>query len=120
MTDDDVLLAKELLDHQLLDSEGRRCGNVDDLELAGGPGEALVVAAILSGPGMFRTRLPGPIGRPFAWLLERLFGDGVTRIDWSEVAGHDGAIELRKTAATYGLGAGDRAAGAFIARIPGS
>ena len=73
-------------------------------------------------PGRGRSAPGCPVrcGRPFAWLLERVFGDGVTRIDWSEVAGHDGAIELRKTAATYGLGAGDRVAGAFIARIPGS
>ena len=26
-----------LLDHQLVDCEGRRCGNVDDLELEGLP-----------------------------------------------------------------------------------
>jgi hypothetical protein len=117
--DETVLLDKEILDHQLLDCDGRRCGNVDDLELSGGPGEALVVAAILSGPGEFRRRLPRA-GRPLAWLLERLFGTGVTRIEWSEVAGHDGAIELRKKATDYGLGAGDDAAGAVIARIPGS
>jgi hypothetical protein len=116
---DDVLLDKQVLDHQLLDCNDRRCGNVDDLELAGGPGEPLVVAAILSGPGVFRSRLPGP-GRVMAWLLERLFGTGVTRIEWSEVSGHEGHIELRQDARTYGLGAGDDRAGALIAKIPGS
>ena len=116
---DDVLLDKQVLDHQLLDCHGRRCGNVDDLELEGRPGEPLVVAAILSGPGEFRTRL-GQVGRPVAWLLERLFGRGVTRIEWSEVSGHDGHIELHRDAKTYGLGAGDDRAGALIAKIPGS
>jgi hypothetical protein len=119
MKDPTVLLDKQVLDHQLLDKNGRRCGNVDDLELTGGPGEPLVVAAILSGPGEFRTRLP-LAGRPLAWLLERLFGTGVTRIEWSEVTGHEGHIELSQDASTYGLGAGDDAAGALIARIPGS
>lgn len=116
---DAVLLVKEIVDHQLIDRDGRRCGNVDDLELAGGPGEELVVAAILSGPGMFRQRLPAA-GRPLAWLLERLFGRGVTRLPWDEVAGHDGAVKLRKHASDYGLGAGDDVAGRWIARVPGS
>jgi len=115
---DDVLLDKQVLDHQLLDCNGRRCGKVDDLELAGGPGEPLVVAAILSGPGAFRSRLPR--ARPVAWVLERLFGRGVSRVEWSEVSGHDGHIELRQDAKTYGLGAGDDRAGEWITRIPGS
>ena len=32
--------AKQILDHQLLDWDGRRCGNVDDLELERRPGRA--------------------------------------------------------------------------------
>jgi hypothetical protein len=116
---DTVLLDKEILDHQLVDCDGRRCGNVDDLELDGGPGEDLVVTAILSGPGVFRNRLP-TAARPLSWLLERLFGRGVTRLDWDEVAGHGGAVELRKRASDYGLGAGDDIAGRWIARVPGS
>jgi hypothetical protein len=119
MTNVHVLVGKQMLDHQLIDCNGRRCGNVDDVELTGAPGEPLVVTAILSGPGAFRSRLPGP-GRPLAWLLTRLFGDGVTRIEWSEVSGHEGAIELRKDATTYGLGAGDDKIGSLIAKIPGS
>lgn len=115
----DLLLVKEVVDHQLVDCNGRRCGNVDDLELEGEPGEPLMVTAILSGPGEFRRRLPGA-ARPMAWLLERLFGCGVTRIEWSEVAAHDGHIEVRKEAGEYGLGAGDDRLGAVIARIPGS
>jgi hypothetical protein len=116
---DDVLIGKQVLDHQLLDCNGRRCGNVDDIELEGGPGEPLVVVAILSGPGEFRRRLPRA-ARPLAWLLERLFGDGVTRIEWSEVSGYKGHIELRKDAKTYGLGAGDDKVGRLIAKIPGA
>jgi hypothetical protein len=116
---DTVLLGKEILDHQLVDRDGRRCGNVDDLELTGGPGEELVVATVLSGPGVFRGRLP-TAARPLAWLLERLFGRGVTRIDWGDVAAHEGAVELRGRAPDYGLGAGDDIAGRWIARVPGS
>jgi hypothetical protein len=114
-----VLLEKEILDHQLIDRDGRRCGNVDDLELAGEPGGELAVVAILSGPGLFRYRLPRA-ARPLAWLLERAFGTGVTRLEWRQVAGHDGAIALRGHATDYGLAAGDDAAGRWIARLPGS
>ena len=39
-----------VLDHQLLDCDGRRCGNVDDLELEGVGGSDPRVVAILSGP----------------------------------------------------------------------
>ena len=46
-------LALGILDHQLLDRDGRRCGNVDDLAIEGGPGEDAEVVAILSGPGVW-------------------------------------------------------------------
>ena len=51
-----------ILDHQLLDSDGRRCGNVDDLAIEGGAGEEAQVVAILSGPGVWRNRA-GVLGR---------------------------------------------------------
>ena len=41
-----------VLDHQLLDKDGRRCGNVDDLAIEGGAGEVPEVVAILVGPGL--------------------------------------------------------------------
>jgi sporulation protein YlmC with PRC-barrel domain len=55
-----------LLDRQLIDSDGRLAGKVDDLELelpeGGGPP---VVTAILSGPGALSRRIGGRAG---AWL----------------------------------------------------
>jgi sporulation protein YlmC with PRC-barrel domain len=54
-----------LLDRQLIDSDGRLAGKVDDLELelpeGGGPP---VVTAILSGPGALSRRIGGRAG---AW-----------------------------------------------------
>jgi hypothetical protein len=55
-----VDLAYRLLDLDLVDREGRRCGKVDDLEFSGRPGEPLHVDAIVTGPGA----LPGSPGRP--------------------------------------------------------
>src|SRR5207249_11410211 len=60
-------LGLNVLDHQLLDAEGRRCGKVDDLALEGGPGEDLELAAMLCGPGVWRGRA-GLTGRIAAWL----------------------------------------------------
>jgi hypothetical protein len=45
-----------VLDHQLLDKDGRRCGKVDDLAIEGGPGQTPEVVAILAGPGYWAQR----------------------------------------------------------------
>jgi sporulation protein YlmC with PRC-barrel domain len=103
------------VDHQLLDKEGRRCGNVDDLVLEGGPGEPLEVVAIVSGPGTWRNRSP-LIGRFFGWL-----GGGRTvRIPWENVDTVSAHVKLRKRATELGLGRGDDRLRPYIERIPGA
>ena len=112
MTDLDLGLG--LLDHQLLDSDGRRCGNVDDLELEGvGEGEPRVTA-ILSGPPVWRGR--GVLGRLASWIAS---GDTV-RVPWEEVERIEAAVHLRKTCSELRLGRGDDRARPWIERIPGS
>ena len=57
----------EVLDRQIVDSNGRLAGKVDDLELVfpeGGAGPPYVVA-IVSGPGALARRLCGRLG---AWI----------------------------------------------------
>jgi hypothetical protein len=104
-----------LVDHQLLDAEERRCGNVDELALEGGPGEKLEVVAIYSGPGAFRHRA-GLVGRLAAWL-----GGGETvRIPWEEVAEVAAHVKLRKRAGELGLGRGDDRLRPYIEKIPGA
>ena len=108
-------LGLQLVDHQLLDSEERRCGNADDLALEGGPGEKLEVVAILSGPGVWRARA-GLIGRLAAWI-----GGGSTiRIPWEEIDGVTSHVKLKKQATTLGLGRGDDRLRPFIENIPGA
>jgi sporulation protein YlmC with PRC-barrel domain len=108
----EVDLAVGLLDHQLIDRDGRRCGNVDDLELdlKGEPR----VEAILVGPPVWRNR--GLLGRLFAWLSR----GRTVRVPWTEVEKVDSAVRLRKTAPEYGLGRGDDRLRPWIERIPGS
>ena len=104
-----------VLDHQLLDSEGRRCGNVDDLAIESEPGEDAEVVAILSGPDVWRERA-GPLGRLAAWIG----WGGRVRVPWNEVAGIESHVRLKRKASHYGLGRGDDRARPWIEWIPGS
>jgi sporulation protein YlmC with PRC-barrel domain len=103
-------LGHNILDHQLLDKDGRRCGNVDDLAV-----EDAEVVAILSGPGYWPQR-SGRIGRLAGWIG----GSGRVRIPWDEVAKIDSAVHLRRTALEYGLGKGDDRVRPLLERIPGA
>lgn len=107
-------LGLSLLDHQLIDREGRNCGNADDLELdleePGGPR----VAAILTGPQAWRAR--GRIARAAASLFPH---GGFVRIRWEDVEKVDASIHLRRRAHELGLGEGDRVLGGLVERLPG-
>jgi sporulation protein YlmC with PRC-barrel domain len=108
-------LALAILDHQLLDCDGRRCGNVDDLAIEGGPGQRVEVVAILSGPGVWPARA-GWLGRLAGWIG----GGGRVRVPWEEVAEVGSDVRLKKKATDYGLGRGDDRLRPWIARIPGA
>jgi hypothetical protein len=108
-------LGHAILDRQLLDRDGRRCGNVDDLAIEGGPGDEAYVVAIYSGPGAWRRR-GGMLGRLAAWLG----GGRIVRVPWEEVAEVESHVRLRKTAPEYGLGRGDDRARPWVSRIPGA
>ena len=103
-----------VLDHQLVDSEERRCGNVDDLELEGIDEGSPRVVAILAGPPVWRGR--GRLGR-----LAAVFARGQTvRVPWEEVETIDSAVRLKKTARELRLGRGDDRARRWVEWIPGS
>jgi sporulation protein YlmC with PRC-barrel domain len=105
-----IHLGHNILDHQLLDKDGRRCGNVDDLAV-----EEAEVVAIFSGPGVWPQR-SGWIGRLAGWIG----GSNRVRIPWDEVTKVDSAVHLRRTAPEYGLGKGDGRVRPLLERIPGA
>jgi sporulation protein YlmC with PRC-barrel domain len=107
-------LGLAVLDHQILDRDGRRCGNVDDLAIEAEPGEDARVVALYSGPGAWRGR--GVIGG----IAARLGGARVVRVPWEEVAEVASHVRLKKTASEYGLGRGDDQVRRWIVRIPGA
>ena len=110
-----IHIGRNVVDHQLLDKDGRRCGNVDDLAIEGGAGETAVVVAILSGPGYWPQRA-GLLGRVAGWIG----GSNRVRVPWEEVANLDSAVNLRGTAPDYGLGKGDDRLRPYFERIPGA
>jgi len=109
-------IALELLDHEVIDAAGVPCGIVDDVELAGEPGEPLYAVALLVGPGTVADRL----NWPFNALMRRVFGRSRVRVPWSEVQAVAERITLRDSAQSHGLGGADRRCARLVARIPGS
>lgn len=116
MADDQLDLAYRLLDLDLVDSEGVRCGKVDDLEIEGEPGEAAYVSAVLHGGATLGDRLPRRIRK----LGARVFRGKVRRVEWSQVSNFDATVELDGRAEDLDLGRGDRAAASLISWIPGA
>jgi sporulation protein YlmC with PRC-barrel domain len=85
-----------LLDHQLIDSEGRRCGKVDDLEIEGMRGGNPVVTAILVG----RRRQ--------------------VHVPWERVQKVGSGVHLKGSARELRLGGGDDRMRRWLEWIPGA
>lgn len=94
-----IKLLSEVRDLQVVDSEDRKCGMVDDIELQGAPGKALTIKALLVGPGAWKGRLPGWV----FFLVRLVAGDRVTRVPWSAVDHVTGRVVLNKPARSLGL-----------------
>jgi hypothetical protein len=115
-------LVYRVLDGQLVDVDGRRCGRADDLAFDGDVGSPPRLRAILSGSGTWYRRLPRPL-RP---LGARLFGTGllghdVIEVPWGQVDDIDATITLKAKARDLGLGQGDRlGAKKLVERLPRS
>jgi sporulation protein YlmC with PRC-barrel domain len=110
----DIDLCLGILDHQLVDSENRRCGKVDDVELEGVRDGDPRVRAIVTGPGGWRGR--GRLGR----VLSALVPARTVTIPWEEVAEVGAAVRLRKPARELGLGSGQDVAARWVQKLPGS
>jgi sporulation protein YlmC with PRC-barrel domain len=111
-----IELLRDVLDHDVVDADGVRCGIVDDIELAQEGGKAPVLAALVVGPGAWAPRLPAV----FAVVARRLFGSATTRIAWDDVAELGQSVELKRRASELGLGVDDRKASRWLRNVPGS
>jgi sporulation protein YlmC with PRC-barrel domain len=105
-------LMRDLLDHELVDSDGVSCGMVDDVEIdVHGH-----VTALLSGGRVWTQRLPALL----RVLLPSLGATGRTRIPFEQIDEISEVIRLKSRATELGLGIDDRRAGRLLARIAGS
>ena len=102
-----------VLDHQLVDRDGRNCGKVDDLELTGLSDGEPEVAAILVGGNAWRGR--GLLGR----IAAAISGNAV-HVPWSEVDDVSSVVRLKRSAQELRLGRGDDRAARLVRRLPGS
>jgi sporulation protein YlmC with PRC-barrel domain len=89
-------IALGLLDHQVIDVDGRRCGNVDDVELHGIRSGSPSVTAIVVG-----RRKP-------------------VRVPWAKVDRVEAAVHLKVKASELGLGAIEDRVRKLIEWIPGA
>jgi hypothetical protein len=100
-------LAYRLLDLDLVDSDGIRCGKVDDLVIEGDPGGPAYVVAIRTGIGALPARFA-------PWLRavgKRVFRGNTTDIPSGQVEDFDSAVHLNTTAEQLGIASGDRRLG---------
>jgi hypothetical protein len=111
-----VDLGLMLMDRQLVDVNGRRCGKVDDIELDGGPGERPTVTTILTGPAAWAGGGRGPL----AWLAARLAHGDVVRIGLDDVATMGAKIELGRSAEELGLSEAEDRAASWLRGWPGA
>jgi sporulation protein YlmC with PRC-barrel domain len=88
---DPLKLVSELLDLPIQDSDHRWCGVVDDVELKGGAGKEMRIAALLVGPGAYKGRLPGWA----FWLVTKVAGDRLTRVPIDKVEQIRTAVRLK-------------------------
>jgi hypothetical protein len=116
MKQDYLDIVREVLDHEVVDSNNVPCGMVDDLIVEGLAGGELKVTALLVGAGAWTKRLPAMFER----LGALLFGTQVTSVPWAEVESITERVKLRSEAAALGLGRADRSAAKLIGRLPGS
>jgi hypothetical protein len=109
----EVDIALGILDHQLVDGDGRNCGKVDDLEIAGLASGSPEVVEILAGGNAWKTR--GRLGR----LAAKLSGNAV-HVPWSEVDSVSAVVKLKRPAAELRLNHGDERWAPLLRRLPGS
>lgn len=116
--------ALHLLDRQLIDRDGRMCGNVDDVELELDEDGRAYVSALLSGPGTLAPRLG--MRRYGDWIRRAhalVDGDGEdpARIPLARVADINNHVTISLEHDEVGSVDGDRwVRDHVIGRIPGS
>ena len=102
MSEPRVNLGLQLLDDQLIDADGGRCGRVDDVELKGGVGQGLRVDALLTGSGAWPGRVV-----PVSSVIAAVASSWMVRIPWDAVEDVSTAVKLSQPADEFGIDTND-------------
>ena len=94
-----IKIVSQLLDLPIVDKDGRSCGIVDDIELAGDAGKQMRVEALLVGPGAYEGRMPGWM----YWVVRKIAGNRIVRVSTDEVAEIGSVVKLKSHAEQLGL-----------------
>jgi sporulation protein YlmC with PRC-barrel domain len=121
----ELYAALHLLDRQLVDRDGRLCGNVDDLELSTSDEDVVYVSAVISGPGALWYRLGRRrLGRWLRWhVAATTIGDDPDpdRIPISRVSDIGSAVTITLDRTALGSSAAEHwVRDHIIDHIPGS
>ncbi len=108
--DGPIKLVSEFLDLPLLDSEGKYCGIVDDVEFSGK--KELKLKALLVGPGAYEGRLP----RWIFWFVRRIAGDRIVRVPLEKVRTIGATVKLECPGSALGLAKDDDRAARWMPR----
>ncbi len=88
--DDELYLSRDVLDKQLIDTDGRRVVRVNDLQLANVGGKLLVVGVDIGGRGLLRRLGMEELGKRVARLLRRDWAQKFIAWDTVETIRGDG------------------------------
>jgi sporulation protein YlmC with PRC-barrel domain len=112
----EILIVHRLLDEQILDCDGKRCGRVDDIELQGSPPR---ITALLVGEALYPRRVPERLRRWARKLAgpER-WGANALRVPWEKVDEIEATLRLSCKAEELGLGEGDDPERWMVRRLP--
>ena len=114
---DDVFSIRDILDSQLLTSDGRRIGRVADIEAEARADGSLVLTYLVIGPQALAGRINTHLRDLFRFIFRDRFDH---RIPLSEVTKFGPTLHLRGKAKDYAIGQSDRWLAEHILRwIPG-
>lgn len=113
----DIFSIRDILDSQLLTSDGRRIGRVADIEAEARADDNLVLIYLVTGPQALAGRINSRLRDLVRFFLRDRFDH---RIPLSEVTKFGPTLHLRGKAKDYAVGQSDRWLAEHILRwIPG-
>ena len=121
MSDDDLLIMRDLIDKEMETSDDRGIGRVDDILAEWREDGSLVLTQLLTGPEALAGRVSRRLRSIAASLLRGRFEHSIPMSEIEEVQEAREALRLRGPAASYPQSGADRWVAEHILRfIPGS